>query len=103
VTKKNTSESDTRSSRRPTRAAAKSTAQRQPATPASSPRVQSGGAGAAPADTAADMSAAANWNEANPGHDEIAEAAYHRFLRRGGQDGRDFDDWVEAERDLRSR
>ena len=40
---------------------------------------------------------------AKPTYDEIAEAAYHRYLQRGGQDGRDFEDWVEAERDLRSR
>jgi hypothetical protein len=40
---------------------------------------------------------------ANPTYDEIAEAAYQRYLRRGGGDGHDFDDWVEAERELRSR
>ncbi|HEY3093736.1 MAG TPA: DUF2934 domain-containing protein [Vicinamibacterales bacterium] len=39
----------------------------------------------------------------DPTYDEIAEAAYHRYLRRGGGDGQDFDDWVEAERELRSR
>jgi hypothetical protein len=39
----------------------------------------------------------------NPSYDEIAEAAYLRYLRRGGGDGQDFDDWVEAERELRSR
>ncbi len=38
-----------------------------------------------------------------PSYDEIAEAAYHRYLSRGGEGGRDFDDWVEAERELRSR
>lgn len=38
-----------------------------------------------------------------PSYDEIAEAAYHRYLSRGGSHGRDFDDWVEAERDLRLR
>lgn len=39
----------------------------------------------------------------SPSYDEIAEAAYQRYLRRGRSDGRDFDDWVEAERELRSR
>jgi hypothetical protein len=39
----------------------------------------------------------------DPTYDEIAEAAYHRYLQRGGGDGRDFDDWVEAEKDLKSR
>jgi len=45
-----------------------------------------------------------NGNAQNdPTHDQIAEAAYHRFLSRQGAGGSDFDDWVEAERDLRSR
>ena len=39
----------------------------------------------------------------NPTYDEIAEAAYQRYLRRGGGDGQDFDDWLEAERELKSR
>jgi hypothetical protein len=39
----------------------------------------------------------------DPTHDEIAEAAYHRYLSRQGAGGSDFDDWVQAERDLRSR
>jgi hypothetical protein len=39
----------------------------------------------------------------SPTYDEIAEAAYQRYLRRGGGDGRDIDDWVEAERELRVR
>jgi len=38
-----------------------------------------------------------------PTYDEIAEAAYHRYLQRGGNHGQDFDDWVEAERRLRTR
>ena len=37
-----------------------------------------------------------------PSYDEIAEAAYRRYLDRGGHHGQDFDDWVEAERSLRS-
>ncbi|MBI2187279.1 MAG: DUF2934 domain-containing protein [Acidobacteria bacterium] len=39
----------------------------------------------------------------NPTHDEIADAAYRRYLSRGGEHGRDFDDWLEAERELRQR
>ncbi len=39
----------------------------------------------------------------SPSYDEIAEEAYRRYLRRGGEHGRDFDDWLEAERELRSR
>ena len=39
----------------------------------------------------------------NPTYGEIAEAAYQRYLQRGGVDGRDFDDWLEAERELKAR
>ena len=39
----------------------------------------------------------------DPTFEEIAEAAYHRYLKRGGGHGADFDDWFEAERELRSR
>ena len=39
----------------------------------------------------------------DPTYAEIAEAAYRRYLSRGGAHGRDFDDWLEAERELRSR
>ena len=38
-----------------------------------------------------------------PTYEEIAEAAYHRYLERGGQHGYDFDDWLDAERSLRER
>lgn len=38
-----------------------------------------------------------------PTYDEIAQAAYLRYLSRGGGHGRDFDDWVQAEHKLRSR
>ena len=65
--------------------------------------------GAAPAtepvvDTAADMRIAGDIDSAagrTPSYEEIAEAAYRRYLERGGEHGRDFDDWVEAERSLR--
>ena len=39
----------------------------------------------------------------DPTHDQIAEAAYQRYLSRGGGHGSDFDDWLEAERELRER
>lgn len=38
--------------------------------------------------------------ERKPTADEIAQAAYQRYLSRGGQNGSDFDDWIEAEREL---
>lgn len=36
-----------------------------------------------------------------PSHREIAERAYYLYLARGAEPGRDFDDWVQAERELR--
>lgn len=33
-------------------------------------------------------------------HRAIALAAYYKFLGRGGRDGRDVDDWLEAEWEL---
>lgn len=39
----------------------------------------------------------------HPSYDEIARVAYERYLQRGRADGRDFDDWLAAERELRER
>ena len=36
-----------------------------------------------------------------PSDDQIRERAYLRYLERGATAGRDFDDWLEAERDLK--
>ena len=36
-----------------------------------------------------------------PSEEEIRMRAYRRYLERGGSDGRDFDDWLEAERELK--
>ncbi len=38
-----------------------------------------------------------------PGHDEIAMLAFEIYLSRGECPGRDFEDWLEAERQLLSR
>jgi Protein of unknown function (DUF2934) len=38
-----------------------------------------------------------------PTEDDIRLRAYHRYLERGGGHGADFDDWLEAERDLKSQ
>ena len=62
---------------------------------------------AEPLDLAADMSVGAGSSDSaaarEPSHDEIAEAAYHRYLQRGEQHGGDWDDWLEAERSLKKR
>jgi hypothetical protein len=36
-----------------------------------------------------------------PSEEDIRLRAYHRYLQRGGADGMDFDDWLEAERELK--
>ena len=36
-----------------------------------------------------------------PSEDDIRMRAYHRYLERGGSDGMDFADWLEAERELK--
>ena len=38
-----------------------------------------------------------------PTEDDIRRRAYQRYLERGGGHGLDFDDWLEAERELRQR
>ena len=35
-----------------------------------------------------------------PDHDEIARCAYELYVSRGAEDGRDLQDWLEAERQL---
>jgi len=55
-------------------------------------------------DTAAEMHVGGEGNGTPaPTFDQIAEAAYHRYLQRGGQHGQDFEDWIDAERALRAR
>jgi hypothetical protein len=38
-----------------------------------------------------------------PSEEEIRMRAYRRYMERGGGDGRDFEDWLEAERELKRR
>ena len=38
-----------------------------------------------------------------PSEEDIRMRAYHRYLERGAGHGLDFDDWVEAERELRDK
>ena len=49
-------------------------------------------------DTPAEVTAADR-----PSYDDIARAAYDRYLSRGASHGRDFDDWLDAERELRKK
>ena len=38
-----------------------------------------------------------------PSEEEIRMRAYRRYLERGGSDGLDFEDWLEAEKELKVR
>lgn len=38
-----------------------------------------------------------------PTYDEIAQRAYQLYEHRGGEHGRDWDDWLQAERELRQQ
>jgi hypothetical protein len=60
---------------------------------------------AAGTDSAAASTATASSGngKTEPTRDEIAEAAYFRHLNRHGAQGDEFRDWIEAERELRSR
>jgi hypothetical protein len=37
-----------------------------------------------------------------PSEEDIRMRAYHRYLERGGAPGMDFEDWLEAERELKT-
>lgn len=39
----------------------------------------------------------------SPSEEDIRVRAYHRYLERGGGNGMDFEDWLEAERELKSQ
>ena len=38
-----------------------------------------------------------------PSDDDIRRRAYERYLERGGNHGKHFDDWLEAEKELRRK
>jgi DUF2934 family protein len=38
-----------------------------------------------------------------PSEEEVRMRAYQRYLERGGGHGMDFEDWLEAERELKPR
>lgn len=53
--------------------------------------------------TAADQRPADIIPASEPSEHDIRTRAYMRYLERGGRHGSDFDDWLEAERDLKGR
>jgi hypothetical protein len=38
-----------------------------------------------------------------PSEEEIRLRAYHRYLERGGDHGRDLEDWAKAEQELKRK
>jgi hypothetical protein len=54
-----------------------------------------------PVETANDSANTPAMPAGGPSEIEIRERAYHRYLQRGGGHGMDFEDWLEAERDLK--
>jgi hypothetical protein len=51
----------------------------------------------------ADQAQRSEWMSSQPSEEDIRRRAYQRYLERGGGHGRHFDDWLEAERELRRR
>jgi hypothetical protein len=83
--------------------------------PAGSARADAAGVPAVPEDTFTTRSVSAGDRPSasrvtgptssawEPSPDDIRTRAYHLFLERGGGHGRDFEDWLLAERELRQR
>lgn len=60
--------------------------------------VQTMGTSAAPS-----AEAAAKQSEVEPSQDQIRSRAYEIYLSRSAAPGNDLDDWLQAERELRSQ
>ena len=74
--------------------------------PTSRPKVSDPAASAEPKPKRARAAAPArkaSTRAAEPSLDDIRRRAYERYQQRGGRDGRHFDDWLEAEKELRSK
>jgi len=56
-----------------------------------------------PAEIANDSATGSASESGGPSEDDIRDRAYHRYLQRGGGHGMDFDDWLEAERELKTQ
>ena len=85
----------------------RSTTPKTPKTPRTSNYSGSYASEQAGADQASDMggSGDATRNDSmgsEPSEEEIRMRAYRRYRERGGSDGLDFEDWLEAERELKT-
>ena len=74
--------------------------------PAESPRPKAKRArktAAAPASLGAAPTESIGKPDIEPTLDDIRRRAYERYLERGGRHGQHFDDWLEAEKELRAK
>jgi DUF2934 family protein len=74
--------------------------------PAESPRPKAKRArktAAAPASIGAPPPESIGGPVIEPTLDDIRRRAYERYLERGGKHGQHFDDWLEAERELKAK
>jgi hypothetical protein len=76
--------------------AAASPAESRPTTPEELPDIPEPG-------DAADQAQRSESMASEPSPDDIRLRAYHRYLERGGSHGQHFDDWIEAERELKGK
>lgn len=60
-------------------------------------------AGEEPVQAGASASTGSMSMSSEPSAEDVRMRAYHRYLERGGGHGMDFEDWLEAERDLKIR
>ncbi len=84
---------------------AENVVQREGVQPAKPRRVRAAGA-ALPPETLEDASSPTTRAESMssaPSDEDIRMRAYQRYQERGGRHGSDFDDWLEAERELKGR
>jgi Protein of unknown function (DUF2934) len=63
----------------------------------------SASAGSSEAGDAAPLESMSVSMASEPSEEDIRNRAYQRFLERGGGHGMDFEDWLEAERELKGR
>jgi hypothetical protein len=76
---------------------------REPDTMGAYPGVEGVEESPVPALSSADERFGSTSMSSEPSEEDIRMRAYHRFLERGGSDGMDFEDWLQAERELKPR
>ncbi|MFN7918195.1 MAG: DUF2934 domain-containing protein [Vicinamibacterales bacterium] len=74
-----------------------------PAPAAPKPRAKAKTTKAAATKSAPAAPEATQVSAAEPSDEDIRVRAYHRYLERGGGHGMDFEDWLEAKRELQGK